>query len=262
MSRSVVICADDFGMSEGVNEAILELIDLGRLSATSCMTNMPCWTAATAEQLLARRPRAALGLHFNLTEGGHAIPLGRLILKSLSRQLDRQVVLEQFDTQLDRFEQLIGSAPDFVDGHQHIQMFPVIRDVLLERLQQRYAEQAPWVRVSTPGLSGHDSAFKALVLRLIGLGFEAALTRAHLSGSKAFAGMYSLTPEANFASMMRHWLQTEPEGVLIMCHPGKTRGESPLHRARQNEYQWLSSDDFHKAMIESKRSLRIRPTLK
>ncbi|SEG82546.1 ChbG/HpnK family deacetylase [Marinobacterium lutimaris] len=260
MSRTVVICADDFGMSEGINQAILELIDLGRLSATSCMTNMLCWTREAAEQLQARRHKAALGLHFNLTEGVHAVPLGKLMLKSLVRQLDRQALLKQFDEQLDSFEELIGSAPDFVDGHQHIQMFPVIRELLLDRLQQRYGKQAPWVRASTPRLSGHDSGFKAMVLRLIGLGFESARRRFHTKGSAAFAGLYSLSPEADFAGMMQLWLNTEPDGVLIMCHPGKTGDESSLARARRREYEWLSSDLFIEALRNSDRSLHTEPT--
>lgn len=262
MRRGVVICADDFGMSEGINDAILELIDNGRLSATSCMTNMPCWTPAAAEQLLKRRHLAALGLHFNLTEGDNATALGKLMLKSLSRQLDKQSVLEQFDAQLDKFEQLIGSAPDFVDGHQHIQMFPIIRDALLNRLSQRYGEQMPWVRISKPSLSGHDSAFKALVLRMIGWGFETSRRQNNVRGNTAFTGMYSLTPGADFAGMMRHWLNTEPDGTLIMCHPGKSSGKTPLARARRNEYQWLSSDRFKESLKESDRLLQRKPSLK
>lgn len=262
MSRTTVICADDFGLSQGINDAILELIDNGRLSATSCMTNMPCWTPAAAEQLLERRHLAALGLHFNLTEGDDAIPLGKLMLMSLSRRLNRRSLLEQLDAQLDKFEQLIGSAPEFVDGHHHIQMFPVIRDALFNRLRQRYGEQIPWVRISKPPLSGHDSAFKALVLLMIGWGFDTSRRQNNLRGNAAFSGMYSLTPEADFAGMMRHWLNTEPDGALIMCHPGKSSGESPLARARRNEYQWLSSDTFQEALKDSNRSLRQEPTLK
>ncbi|WP_432697231.1 ChbG/HpnK family deacetylase [Marinobacterium sp. YM272] len=261
MSRSVVICADDFGMSSDINAAILELIDNGRLSATSCMTTMPHWTVDAARELVARRSKAALGLHFNLTEGEDSISLGKLMLHSLSGTLDRYRVRTQLELQLDNFESLVGSAPDFVDGHQHIQMFPVIRTIFLDTLQKRYGQSMPWVRVSTPALSGHDSGFKALILRLIGLGFDRARRRAGIPGNTAFAGMYSLTPEADFGGMMRRWLASEPDGVLIMCHPARKEAGSALSRARQREYHWLAGNYFTEGLIDSKRLLSTKPAL-
>lgn len=152
MNRTLVLCADDFGLSTGINSAILELIDRGHLSATSCMTTLPAWTPDAAAALLARQERAALGVHFNLTEGDQAIPLGQLMLQSLSGQLDLAGIQQALERQLDRFEQLTGRAPDFVDGHQHVQIFPGIRRLVLSTIRQRYPQQRPWIRVSNPAL--------------------------------------------------------------------------------------------------------------
>lgn len=261
MNRTLVLCADDFGLSAGINTAILALIDRGRLSATSCMTTMPAWTPDAARALLARQERAALGLHFNLTEGEGAIPLGRLMQQSLTGRLNRSQIQQALEQQLDCFEQLTGRAPDFVDGHQHVQMFPGIRHLVLETIRQRYPQQPPWVRVSNPALRGHDAGFKALVLRLMGAGFEPLRRRCGLAGNRSFAGMYSLTPEADFEGMMQHWLESLPDGALIMCHPGQTGGTSGLARARQREYDWLASDAFAAALDKSERSLSTRPLL-
>jgi len=261
MNRTLVLCADDFGLSAGINSAILELIDRGRLSATSCMTTMPAWTEESARSLLARQERAALGLHFNLTEGEPAIPLGRLMLQSLSGQLDLTRIQQVLEQQLERFEQLTGRAPDFIDGHQHVQMFPGIRQRVLRTIRQRYPRQRPWIRVSTPALSGHDARFKALIVRLMGVGFERRRRQYEIAGSGHFAGLYSLTPDAGFERMLQHWLDQLPEGALIMCHPGKTDGSSPLARARQQEYDWLASDAFIAALTKSKRSLSPCPAL-
>lgn len=261
MTRSLVLCADDFGLSDGINRAILELIDLGRLSATSCMTTMPAWTEGAAAALIARHDRAALGLHFNLTEGDNATPLGKLMQRSLLGQLDTGRVQQALNRQLDCFEALTGLPPDFVDGHQHIQMFPGIRDIVLQTLQQRYQQQRPWVRVSNPAISGHDAGFKAVVLRLIGLGFEQRRRQHAVAGNRSFAGMYSLQPDAGFECMLQHWLKTLPEGALIMCHPGHTDGQSGLARARQQEYDWLAGDAFGAALQQSQRSLTVIPAL-
>ena len=70
--RHLVVCADDYGLSPGVNRAILGLAEAGRISATSCMTTGPGWPASAAA-LRTLDGRIGIGLHLNLTEGA---PLG------------------------------------------------------------------------------------------------------------------------------------------------------------------------------------------
>ena len=70
--RAVVLCADDFGLSEAVSAGIIDLADMGRISATSAMTNCPAWRR-TGPDLRSRAGRIGVGLHFNLTSGA---PLG------------------------------------------------------------------------------------------------------------------------------------------------------------------------------------------
>lgn len=261
MTRALVICADDFGLAEGINQAILELIRLQRLSATSCMTTMPAWTRAAADRLLECCDQAALGLHFNLTEGEAAMPLGQLMLRSLSGQLDRRAIRCALERQLDRFEQLTGRMPDFVDGHQHVQMFPGIRQVVLDTLTRRYPDTRPWVRVSMPAVQGHDARIKALVLRSMGLGFDHLRRRHGVAGNRDFAGLYSLRPNANFGGLMQQWLQQLPDGALIMCHPGYSSDPSPLAQAREQERRWLASDAFSEALQHAGRRLTRTPEL-
>lgn len=63
---SVVVNADDFGMSSEVNEAILDLMRRGRLLSTSLLANAP----ATMEAIEALRgfPECSFGVHLNITE--------------------------------------------------------------------------------------------------------------------------------------------------------------------------------------------------
>src|SRR6188472_654979 len=72
--RNVVLCADDFGLSDGVSRGIVELAQMGRLSATGAMTNMPGWKRNAAE-LPPLKERIGIGLHLNLTTG---VPLGQM----------------------------------------------------------------------------------------------------------------------------------------------------------------------------------------
>ncbi|OYU73744.1 MAG: hypothetical protein CFE32_20010, partial [Alphaproteobacteria bacterium PA3] len=66
--RPLLLCADDFGLSTGVDGAIAELVRAGRRNAFSGLGNAPAWPrdAALARSL---RPRAQAGLHLNLSEG-------------------------------------------------------------------------------------------------------------------------------------------------------------------------------------------------
>ena len=104
--RSVVLCADDFGLADGVSRGIAELAEMGRLSATGAMTNMPGWRRA-APSLKSLRDRIAVGLHLNLTTGsplspmpglapsGMFPPLKDLLPKALKRQLPAAEITEE-----------------------------------------------------------------------------------------------------------------------------------------------------------------------
>jgi len=67
MTRRIRLIADDYGLAPGVSAGILDLLDRGRLTGTSCMTGFPEWPDAAARiKLLCGR--AAVGLHLTLTD--------------------------------------------------------------------------------------------------------------------------------------------------------------------------------------------------
>src|SRR5687768_2108209 len=95
--RSVVLCADDFGLTDGVSRGILDLAEAGRLSATGAMTNMPGWRR-NAPGLRPLKGRISVGLHLNLTTGrslgpvpgltdGACPPLNEVLRRALTRRL-------------------------------------------------------------------------------------------------------------------------------------------------------------------------------
>ncbi|WP_417581211.1 ChbG/HpnK family deacetylase [Nitrincola sp.] len=259
--KSLVLCADDFGLAADINEGILQLLEQQRLSAVSCMTCLPHWNSS-ASVLHAFQAKTAIGLHFNLTELPRALPLGRLMQQSLTGRLDHSWVRDELQRQLDDFENVLGCRPDFVDGHQHVQVFPGVRQVLIEVLQARYTGQQPWVRRVAPGLTGHDALFKALVLRLMSTGFATQMRRQQLPLTQAFAGLYSLNPDADFASLLHGWINQLPDGGLIMCHPGATgKSATGLALTRQRELTYLSSDSFLSRLQQQAINLTSTPAL-
>ena len=68
--RRIWLCADDYGMSPGVNSAIRDLIARGRLNATSVMVTAPSLHRSEAialKVLNSAASRVAIGLHVTLT---------------------------------------------------------------------------------------------------------------------------------------------------------------------------------------------------
>src|SRR3712207_3118773 len=112
--RSVVLCADDFGLTDGVSRGILELAERGRLSATGAMTNMPGWRR-NAPGLRSLEGRIGVGLHLNLTTGKPLGPvpgladgvfptLKEVLRRALGRQLSADAVRREIARQLEAFE--------------------------------------------------------------------------------------------------------------------------------------------------------------
>src|SRR5450830_178369 len=165
--KPIIISADDFAQSAAIDTAIIALIQQQRLSATSCLTLSPRWTEAAKLITPEIRKLADIGLHLDFTQFAQIArkPLGILIIRSLLRSLSRKAIAANIHQQLDQFEQVLGTAPDYIDGHQHVHQLPQIRDVLLEIIVKRYGTKLPWIRIAAPPL---QFGFKGQVIRLLG----------------------------------------------------------------------------------------------
>src|SRR5437764_15380237 len=64
--RSLIVNADDFGLSEGVNRGILRAFDDGIVTSASLMVRQPAAASAAGEAAL--RPELSVGLHLDLGE--------------------------------------------------------------------------------------------------------------------------------------------------------------------------------------------------
>src|ERR1700744_1470509 len=158
--RRIWLCADDYGISPGVNHAIRDLIGQGRLNATSVMVVGPAIgrdEGSALQTLAANTPPRAIGLHVTVTapfrpltmhfqplDGGLFLSLPKLLRASLLRRLDPEIIQAELKVQLTAFQDLFGRPTDFVDGHQHAQLFPQIRDAFLTAVKQ--GAPNAWVR--------------------------------------------------------------------------------------------------------------------
>ncbi len=252
MSARIILCADDFSQNEAISRGILSLLDAERLSAVSCMTNSPRWHE-DALSLVAHAHKVDIGLHFNLTHsfGAPTWSLSELMTGALRRKLPVEIIREKLRAQLDQFEAAMPRPPDFVDGHQHIHVFPGIRRIVYQELTQRYSGNLPYLRSVTPGFWNHDARIKAVVLRFLALKSDHDAKVAGFRLPSGFAGLYSLSAAADFGHHMRTWMHAARDHTLIMCHPGAPNEATndPISTTRSQEFHYLSSRDFTRDIL-------------
>lgn len=273
--RRIWLCADDYGLSPGVNRGIRDLIERGRLNATSVMVVGPSIgrdEVAALQTAAAKSPRCAVGLHVTLTapfrpltmhfrptDGGMFLAFPKLLRAGLLRRLDPEIIRAELMVQLAAFSELFGRAPDFVDGHQHAQLFPQVRDAFLAAVKE--AAPDAWVRQGgrNQPLARRLGAPKALVLDVLSAQFRARAARAQIAFNPGFAGAYDFSREPDFGALMPQFLDGLPEGGVIMCHPGfvdKTLVSlDPLTTQREHEHAFLGGEQFPRLLAANKVTL-------
>lgn len=252
MSKLFCLCADDFALTPSISESILWLLSNQRIQATSCMTQSPLWPSLSSELSAITSPDQ-IGLHINFTQsftGNFSLPLHTLMLKAWSHQLDRQIILYSLAQQWQAFVDGMGRQPDFVDGHQHVHQFPMIREVLLTFLKQQ--NFTGWVRNLANTLPTPDNRFKTWLLPKLGASkLQASCQSRGIRQNSRFAGVYDFGDTRDYAKYMQGWMANALAGsaTLVMCHPGKRVTNTaepidPIANARSKEFDYLSSEQF------------------
>ena len=262
--KNLVLCADDFALSASVSEAIVQLAQAHRISATSAMVLSPRWSEDAA-RLKELRGQIDVGLHLDWTSDfaiaqGHGQPLAPIMLRSLLPSafggLNADAVRVQIERQLDAFESVWQAPPDHIDGHQHVQQFGTIRQALLQVMARRYAGFQPYLRASRPPTG--QANFKGRVMAA--WGSQALIREAALQGipcAPALSGIYDLFDERlDYAGLMARWMAQVPNGTLLMCHPGLLEPANLDNMNPRNEHdyaslaewQYLSGDLFAQHM--------------
>ncbi len=267
--RRIWLCADDYGMAPGVNEAIRQLIARGRLNATSVMVGAPSFTSEEVDALDALNSgetRALVGLHVTLTapfapvsEQFHPLrahrfpPLNEMMRRATTRRLSVERLTIEIGSQLRLFLEAFGRLPDFIDGHQHVHLFPQVRDALLKVVNE--AAASAWVRQCGRPRGAralHDA--KALVLDMLSARFRTKAARLGIATNPGFAGTYDFAAKADYAAIFPRFLAGMPDGGLIMCHPGfvdaALENLDTLTNLREREFAFLDSDAFPRLLGE------------
>jgi predicted glycoside hydrolase/deacetylase ChbG (UPF0249 family) len=127
--RALIVNADDFGRSRGINRGVIDCYDHGVVTSASLMTLWPA--SREAAVAAATRPRLSLGLHLDL--GEWSCRAGIWECTYLRVELDEeQAVRAEAERQLRAFRRLVGRDPTHLDSHQHVHREEPVRSVLGE----------------------------------------------------------------------------------------------------------------------------------
>lgn len=164
--RTLIVTADDYGLSVHNTDTIIEAVRLGAVTRVSALANGSALEYGL-DRLASEAPTTELSVHVNLTEGLAIAPLdvvrpltdahgvfrysvGTLWLRYLfagtrMRARLQDAVRHEITAQFERIRSIAathGLAIAAADGHQHVHMIPFIFDALIE-------QHTPYVRITS-----------------------------------------------------------------------------------------------------------------
>ncbi len=195
--RLLVVNADDFGVSPGVNSGIVEAYESGIVTSASLMVYGAA--AAEAAQLGHARPALGVGLHVDLRSWRvQRRPWSRV----RSEEKLKAAVAKELEAQLDEFRRLTGRSPSHIDSHHHrhrVEPLPSIFSDLAQELAVPLRHFTPAIRFCGD-FYGHD-------------------------------GKGRPSPDAIAPLALVNLLRSLPSGVTELgCHPGYTDGLKAWYR--------------------------------
>lgn len=200
--RYLIVNADDFGLSSGVNRGIIEAFEHGIVTSASLMVN---WTGAAEAAAYARRhPNLSLGLHLDLGEWAYRDGEWVTLYEEVALD-DARVVADEVARQLASFRFFIGKEPGHIDSHQHVHREEPTRSIVT------------------------------------GIGRQLSIPVRHFSPRITYCGnFYGQTEEGEpytagiSVDGLIKTLETLPPGITeLCCHPGYGEGLDTMYRAER-----------------------------
>ncbi len=223
--KKLIVNADDFGRTPGVNAGTLETHTRGIVTSATVMV-LERSAARGIREAAERAPRLSLGLHFAVTGGGHPAAAARDVptlapggcfprtRDELPRVLPPEEVRTELEAQIDVFQVLARKPPTHLDSHHHAALHPAIAPVFGAVARER----------SLPARAASEESRRAL---------RAAGVRTPDRFIDSFHG-----EGASFEELERI-LADLPDGVSeLMCHPAVPDEELRSGSSYVEEREW------------------------
>jgi chitin disaccharide deacetylase len=265
--RRLIVNADDFGLTEGVNRGIVEAHSGGIVTSSTLMANASALDDAI--QLAASNPNLSLGCHVVLVDGTPVLDSSRVstlvnhqrqgqfeegiagfAVRALRGRIDADQVEAEVTAQIRKL-QSAGVQVSHLDTHKHTHIFPqVLRPIL--RAGGACGVRAirnPFGRVAFSQIANRPGLWKRYgQVKMLNAWSEAfARTVADAGMSTPDGSLGIVATGAMDERLLRLILENLPEGTWeLVCHPGYNdaalqRVRTRLRDSRAVELQLLTS---------------------
>ena len=274
--RRLIINADDFGYTSGVNRAIVEAHSSGVVTSSTLMANGPAFAEAT--QLAKTLPKLSVGCHVVLIDGqpvlgAEQVPsltsgsqfrdgLMTFAARAIADRINADEITAEATAQIRKI-QSAGIVPSHFDTHKHTHLFPTILRPLLR------AAGACGIRAVRNPFGPRLPLRSSHLLARPGLWTRYAEVR--VLGS--FAGKFRaevdregfITPDGTLGIVVTGALdetlfhaiaRSIPQGTWeFVCHPGYNdgdlqRAETRLRQSRETELRVLTLPAAREVLLQ------------
>ncbi|HEY2447049.1 MAG TPA: ChbG/HpnK family deacetylase [Rhizomicrobium sp.] len=258
----IILCADDYGLSPAVSRGIRELLELGRLSATSCMVVYPEF-AADGPQLKPFADIADIGLHFTMTANR---PLRQVAAECFLRPPPISAIVANVEEQIERFGDAVGKRPDYIDGHQHVHLFPVVREAIVQVASRIGA----YVRDASEPIDvtmwRRPAPLESAYLSCLSRSLSRLARRRGVATNRGFRGARNFRETGPYRDLFRRMISGCGDDALVMCHPGHVdpmlAARDSVLDAREAELGYIAGSDFLRDLSEGGFALsRLAPPI-
>lgn len=263
----MIICADDYGLSDAVDDAVIELIQNNRLTATSCIVN-GYHVKNSVSKLKQYVGEIDIGLHLFLTDGkplSHQTAAGGLIdqnenlnsfwkltASTYFRNLNFESAYNEIRKQIEMFSDLFGKMPDFIDGHKHVQQLPVIREALVKVIKDIHI--SPYLRIAAlPGnwmknvllRFSPKLTLNSMIINYPGIKAGRLFKKSGLHCNRYLLGYFHADCQTTFSEIFKLYTNLSPiDRDIFFCHPGYEE------KHRVDCFRFLLSGEFSRICSE------------
>ena len=266
--RRLIINADDFGLTRGVNRAIAGAHSRGVVTSATMMANSAAFDDAV--QQARSSPGLGIGCHIVLVDGLAILPpdqvstlivgnekrfregAGSMALSAVAGRLDAEQMREEATAQIRKL-QAAGLTISHIDTHKHVHILPqVLRPLLRAAIACGVrAIRNPFGRIGFPIMARRPELWQRYgqfkLLQAFAGKFRQAVRQATMFTTDGSLGI-SATGYLDDA-LFRFILENLPEGTWeLVCHPGYDdadlqRVRTRLHKSREAELRLLTASE-------------------
>ncbi|MBI5870878.1 MAG: ChbG/HpnK family deacetylase [Actinobacteria bacterium] len=220
--KRLIVNADDFGLTSGVNRAVVECHQRGVVTSATLMVNGGA--AVEAALLAADNPQLGVGLHLNLTSGPPLMPPGSVpslvgsdgdfpglktaLWRLTSGKAKTHELEDEIAAQIDRLIKL-GIRPTHIDSHHHLHAHPRLRSLVRKICPRHGITKMRGFRMAARSPKAMAVTFAA---RLPSAG-------ASMNTPDRFSGI-EVMGNRDMAAALRRGLAGDGDTLEFMCHPG------------------------------------------